>query len=131
MLDDKSPIEVFHWVVRSHSLSAKGYCEVCDFFEKEKRENNLNLDEKIIISCCLRNIHIAILTEDLKEEVKANKLKAEEFYIDNYDKCAQGTRDYMANYEETMQKEREMFKGLYEFVEKQDRELQKVRTYKK
>ena len=126
MLENKSPIETFHWLVRAHSLSARGYCEACEFFEKEKNENNLNLDEKIIIACCLKNINIAILTEDIKEEVNLKKLQIEEFYIDNYDKCAPGTRDYMANYEETMQKEREMFSGLHEYVEKENKRLSKV-----
>ena len=69
MLEEKTPIESFHFIVRAHALTAKGFYEACDYFEKEKNEKNLNLDEKIIIACCLRKIHIASMLEDRKSVV--------------------------------------------------------------
>ena len=131
LLEDKTPIDIFHWIVRAHSLSARGYSEVCDWFDTEKDKGNLNLDEKIIIACCLRKIHIASLRDKDKDMVDEKRIKAEEFYLENYDKCAQGTRDYMADYEEKMKKEREMFKDLDAYVERVNKELGKVYTYKK
>ena len=131
MLEGKKPIESFHIVVRSHSLSLRGFEEVCDYFDEEKDKNHLNLDEKIIIANCIRNIHLASATDEQKEIALKRKYNAESFYLDNYDKCAQGTRDYMAAYEEKLRKEREMFKDLDAFVERQNKSLQKVYTYKK
>ena len=134
MLEDKSPIESFHTIVRAHSLSPRGFLEVCDYFDREKDLNNLNLDEKIIIACCLRKIHLASIAGKQKEELDKKRLPAEEFYLEYYDKCAQGTRDYMTAYEEKMQKEREMFKDLDAYVEKVHKKLsaehEKVYTYK-
>lgn len=126
MLEDKSPIESFHFIVRAHALAERGFIEACEYFEKEKDLNNLNLDEKIIIACCLRKIHLASITGDKKEELDKKRLPAEEFYLENYDRCAPGTRDYMANYEEKMRKEREMFRDLDAFVEKQNKKVEKV-----
>ena len=131
MLEGKTPIESFHFIVRAHALTAKGFYEACDYFEKEKNEKNLNLDEKIIIACCLRKIHIASMVDKDKEEVALRRIPAEEFYLENYDKCAQGTRDYMADYEAKMQREREMFKDLDAYVEQQNRKINKVYVYKK
>ena len=91
----------------------------------------MDLDEKIIIANCIRNIHLASATDEQKEIALKRKYNAESFYLDNYDKCAQGTRDYMAAYEEKLRKEREMFKDLDAFVERQNKSLQKVYTYKK
>lgn len=131
MLEEKTPIEAYHVIVKSHALSLKGYLEACDYFDKEKDNNNLNLDEKIIIANCIRTIHLASATEEQKEIATKRRYNAESFYLDNYDKCAPGTRDYMASYEEKLRKEREMFKDLDAFVERQNKELQKVYTYKK
>ena len=135
MLENKSPIESFHIIVRAHALSPRGFGEACDYFDREKDLNNLNLDEKIIIACCIRKIHLAGTAGKEKEELDKKRLPAEEFYLDNYEKCAQGTRDYMAAYEEKLQKEREMFKDLDAYVERVHKKLsgeeQKVYTYKK
>ena len=131
MLEDKTPIESYHIIVKAHALSLRGYLEVCDYFDEEKDKNNLNLDEKIIIANCIRTIHLASATDEQKENAMKRRYNAESFYLDNYDKCAPGTRDYMAAYEEKLRKEREMFKDLDAFVERQNKSLQKVYTYKK
>lgn len=131
MLEDKTPIESYHTIVKAHALSLRGYLEVCDYFDEEKDKNNLNLDEKIIIANCIRTIHLASATDEQKEIAMKRRYNAESFYLDNYDKCAPGTRDYMAAYEEKLRKEREMFKDLDAFVERQNKSLQKVYTYKK
>lgn len=131
MLEDKTPIESYHIIVKAHALSLRGYLEVCDYFDEEKDKNNLNLDEKIIIANCIRTIHLASATDEQKEIAMKRRYNAESFYLDNYDKCAPGTRDYMAAYEEKLRKEREMFKDLDAFVERQNKSLQKVYTYKK
>ena len=89
------------------------------------------MDEKIIIANCIRTIHLASATDEQKEIAMKRRYNAESFYLDNYDKCAPGTRDYMAAYEEKLRKEREMFKDLDAFVERQNKSLQKVYTYKK
>ena len=131
MLEDKTPIESYHIIVKAHALSLRGYLEVCDYFDEEKDKNNLNLDEKIIIANCIRTIHLASATDEQEENAMKRRYNAESFYLDNYDKCAPGTRDYMAAYEEKLRKEREMFKDLDAFVERQNKSLQKVYTYKK
>lgn len=131
MLEDKTPKESYHIIVKSHALSLRGYLEVCDYFDEEKDKNILNLDEKIIIANCIRTIHLASATDEQKENAMKRRYNAESFYLDNYDKCAPGTRDYMAAYEEKLRKEREMFKDLDAFVERQNKSLQKVYTYKK
>ena len=131
MLEDKTPIESYHIIVKAHALSLRGYLEVCDYFDEEKDKNNLNLDEKIIIANCIRTIHLSSATDEQKEIAMKKRFNAESFYLDNYDKCAPGTRDYMAAYEEKLRKEREMFKDLDAFVERQNKSLQKVYTYKK
>lgn len=131
MLEDKTSIESYHIIVRSHALSLSGYLEVCDYFDEEKDKNNLNLDEKIIIANCLRTIHLASATDEQKEIAAKRRYNAESFYLDNYDKCAPGTRDYMAAYDEKLRKEREMFKDLDAYVERQNKSLQKTYTYKK
>ena len=131
MLEDKTPIESYHIIVKAHALSLRGYLEVCDYFDEEKDKNNLNLDEKIIIANCIRTIHLASATDEQKEIAMKRRYNAESFYLDNYDKCAPGTRDYMAAYEEKLRKEREMFKDLDAFVERQNKSLQKTYTYKK
>ena len=131
MLEDKTPIESYHIIVKAHALSLRGYLEVCDYFDEEKDKNNLNLDEKIIIANCIRTIHLASATDEQKEIAMKRRYNAESFYLDNYDKCAPGTRDYMAAYEEKLRKEREMFKDLDAFVERQNKSLQKVYTDKK
>ena len=118
MLEDKTPIESYHIIVKAHALSLRGYLEVCDYFDEEKDKNNLNLDEKIIIANCIRTIHLASATDEQKEIAMKRRYNAESFYLDNYDKCAPGTRDYMAAYEEKLRKEREMFKDLDAFVVK-------------
>lgn len=131
MLEDKTPNESYHIIVKSHALSLRGYLEVCDYFDEEKDKNILNLDEKIIIANCIRTIHLASATDEQKEIAMKRRYNAESFYLDNYDKCAPGTRDYMAAYEEKLRKEREMFKDLDAFVERQNKSLQKTYTYKK
>ena len=131
MLEDKTPIESYHIIVKAHALSLRGYLEVCDYFDEEKDKNNLNLDEKIIIANCIRTIHLASATDEQKEIAMKRRYNAESFYLDNYDKCAPGTRDYMAAYEEKLRKEREMFKDLDAFVEQSNKRLSKVYTYKK
>ena len=131
MLEDKTPIESYHIIVKAHALSLRGYLEVCDYFDEEKDKNNLNLDEKIIIANCIRTIHLASATDEQKEIAMKRRYNAESFYLDNYDKCAPGTRDYMAAYEEKLRKERELFKDLDAFVERQNKSLQKTYTYKK
>ena len=118
MLEEKSPKEVFHWLLRVHALSGDGFCEACDYFEKEKNENNLNLDEKIIMACCLLNISLAAAGRNRKEELEEKQESIRDFYFINYEKCAPGTRDYMKNYEDKMDQNKKMFKDLHEYIDK-------------
>ena len=123
MLEGKSPNEVFHWLLRVNALGGDGFLEACDYFEREKNENNWNLDEKIIMACCLLNISLAASGRSKKEEIEEKQESIRDFYFATYDICAPGTRDYMKDYEEKMNRTKEMFKGLHDFV---DNNYQKV-----
>ena len=117
MLKDKTPIEIYHWLLRTNALSGNGLVEVCDFFEKEKTKDNLNIDEKEILASCILNITLAAAGRDRMDVVEEKRKSIRDFYYANYDEVAEGTRDYIKNYEEKMNYQKEMFKSLHKYVD--------------
>ncbi len=117
MLEKKTIREVYDWALKLYSLSCDGYIELCDFFEKEKLGNNWNIDEKEIMACCISNIFVSAMRSDKVEDVEEKRKLIQQFYTDNYFNVAQGTRDYMTRYEDKMNRHKEIYKGLIDYIE--------------